>query len=154
MYLSRHVPLGNGPPLGEYPDFVAASVVIVLCLLVATGAESSTRFNIFLAIINICVVVFIIVSGEIYSCGKLFDIARLRAQNVLAGAWIWSWCFCHCRSGNMVDWFWSLQMINCGFVSSTASTSTDLENMFSYSLESAKTCTKTNNSDEKVTCKS
>lgn len=60
------MPFGNGQPLGEYPDFVGALVILLLCGLVASGVKSSTRFNIIFAVINIGVVLFIIGTGDCY----------------------------------------------------------------------------------------
>ena len=49
--------------LGDYPDFVAFLVVIVVSIFMAIGAKSSTNFNSVFTAINLAVVAFVITYG-------------------------------------------------------------------------------------------
>nr|XP_039271317.1 cationic amino acid transporter 4-like isoform X1 [Styela clava] len=62
-YFQHHVTMGDGVILASYPDFLALGIIVLLCVLVACGVNSSNKFNIAFALINVAVVGFIIITG-------------------------------------------------------------------------------------------
>lgn len=63
--MKEHVPLPGGL-LATYPDFIAAALVMVLSIIVAYGVKISSKFNIFFAVLNLSVIVFIISKFQIF----------------------------------------------------------------------------------------
>ena len=57
--------MGDGVILASYPDFLALGIIVLLCVLVACGVNSSNKFNIAFALINVAVVGFIIITGKL-----------------------------------------------------------------------------------------
>lgn len=65
-FTKHHVALWDlGVPITNYPDFIAAGIVIVIMIVVAIGAQCSSKFNSIFAMLNICVLLFFIVFGFI-----------------------------------------------------------------------------------------
>ncbi|XP_013143945.1 PREDICTED: cationic amino acid transporter 2 isoform X1 [Papilio polytes] len=54
----------NTPHLAKYPDFFAFSVIMVFSIALAFGVKESTKFNNFCTGVNLCVVLFVIISGS------------------------------------------------------------------------------------------
>jgi len=46
--------------LSSYPDFLAGAMVIFMTIVVASGVKLSSKVNIFFAILNVLVIIFII----------------------------------------------------------------------------------------------
>ncbi|EEB12285.1 Low-affinity cationic amino acid transporter, putative [Pediculus humanus corporis] len=63
-FFKTHFPM-NSDFLGDYPDFLAFGIVVLLSICLAFGLKSSTIINNILTILNLCVVAFVIVSGAI-----------------------------------------------------------------------------------------
>ena len=55
-----------GEPIAPYPDFVASTVILIMTVIVGTGANFSVKFNAFFAGFNICILVFCCIVGFIY----------------------------------------------------------------------------------------
>ena len=51
------------PGFSEYPDFVAATLIILVTLVIAIGVQFTVRINSIFTSINICVMLFVIVTG-------------------------------------------------------------------------------------------
>ena len=56
-----------GPPIAEYPDFVALALVVFMTLIVALGAKCASWFNTLFALVNVLILSFVIVVGFLYA---------------------------------------------------------------------------------------
>lgn len=56
----------DSPLLGNYPDFLAAGIAFLVCILVSVGTSLSARANGFFVTINIITVVLVLVTGFVY----------------------------------------------------------------------------------------
>ncbi|XP_045497928.1 cationic amino acid transporter 2-like [Colias croceus] len=54
----------DSPHLAKYPDIFAFSVIMVFSVALAFGVKESTKFNNFCTGVNLCVVLFVIISGS------------------------------------------------------------------------------------------
>ncbi|XP_045447844.1 cationic amino acid transporter 2-like [Melitaea cinxia] len=54
----------NSPHLAKYPDIFAFSVIMAFSVALAFGVKESTKFNNFCTGVNLCVVLFVIISGS------------------------------------------------------------------------------------------
>ncbi|CAG5038323.1 unnamed protein product [Parnassius apollo] len=61
--LEAALPL-NTPHLARYPDFFAFTVIMAFSVALAFGVKESTKFNNFCTGVNLCVVLFVIISGS------------------------------------------------------------------------------------------
>lgn len=61
-HLEAAMPLDT-PHLARYPDFFAFSVIMAFSVALAFGVKESTKFNNFCTGVNLCVVLFVIISG-------------------------------------------------------------------------------------------
>lgn len=52
------------PHLAKYPDLLAFSVIMLFSVALAFGVKESTKFNNFCTGVNLCVVLFVIISGS------------------------------------------------------------------------------------------
>ncbi|XP_013164388.1 PREDICTED: cationic amino acid transporter 2 isoform X2 [Papilio xuthus] len=62
-HLEAVLPL-NTPHLARYPDFFAFAVIMAFSVALAFGVKESTKFNNFCTGVNLCVVLFVIISGS------------------------------------------------------------------------------------------
>ncbi|CAG9786503.1 unnamed protein product [Diatraea saccharalis] len=62
-HLQAVMPL-DSPHLARYPDLFAFAVIMVFSVALAFGVKESTRFNNFCTGVNLCVVLFVIISGS------------------------------------------------------------------------------------------
>ncbi|KPJ06302.1 Low affinity cationic amino acid transporter 2 [Papilio machaon] len=62
-HLEAVLPL-NTPHLAKYPDFFAFAVIMAFSIALAFGVKESTKFNNFCTGVNLCVVLFVIISGS------------------------------------------------------------------------------------------
>ena len=53
----------SAPFLAEYPDWTAATITLLLAVLLSIGVKESSRFNNVFTILNLGVVLFVIVAG-------------------------------------------------------------------------------------------
>ena len=65
-YLMKHTPMPGGL-LATYPDFLAGALIILLTVVVAFGVKISSKFNIFFASLNLCVIIFIFCKYSAFS---------------------------------------------------------------------------------------
>ena len=88
-----------GEPIAEYPDFTAGAVILVVTMVLALGAQCSSKFNGFFACLNIGVLLFCIIVGFAYtdidnwtspSTGGFLPFGW---QGVMAGAGACFWAF-------------------------------------------------------------
>lgn len=54
----------DSPHLAKYPDIFAFTVIMVFSVVLAFGVKESTKFNNFCTGVNLCVVLFVIISGS------------------------------------------------------------------------------------------
>ena len=54
-----------GKPMTEYPDFMAAGILLVITLVVSIGAQCTSKFNSIFVMLNVCVLIFFTVVGLI-----------------------------------------------------------------------------------------
>nr|XP_054768633.1 cationic amino acid transporter 3-like [Lytechinus pictus] len=57
----------DSPLLGNYPDFLAAGIAFLVCILVAVGTSISARANGFFVTINVITVALVLVTGFVYA---------------------------------------------------------------------------------------
>lgn len=57
----------DSPLLGDYPDFLAAGIAILVCILVAVGTSISARANGFFVTINVITVALVLITGFVYA---------------------------------------------------------------------------------------
>ncbi|XP_072174837.1 cationic amino acid transporter 4-like [Diadema setosum] len=57
----------DSPILGKYPDFLAAGIAFLTCVLVAVGTSISARANGFFVSINVVTVIMVFVAGLVYA---------------------------------------------------------------------------------------
>ena len=53
----------SAPFLAEYPDWTAATITLLLAILLSIGVKESSRFNNIFTVLNLGVVLFVIVAG-------------------------------------------------------------------------------------------
>ena len=53
----------SAPFLAEYPDWTAASITLLLSIILSIGVKESSRFNNIFTILNLGVVIFVIIAG-------------------------------------------------------------------------------------------
>jgi len=53
----------NQPFLAEYPDWTAFAITLVLAVILSIGVKESTRFNNMFTILNLCIVIFVVLTG-------------------------------------------------------------------------------------------
>lgn len=51
--------LQRGSLIGEYPDFIAAGLVIIACIFVGWGSKAATSFNSLFTVLNLSVSLFV-----------------------------------------------------------------------------------------------
>ena len=59
-----------GPPIAEYPDFIACAIMLLLTVVASLGAKSSSTVNGIFTIINILILSFVFITGLIYADGS------------------------------------------------------------------------------------
>ena len=57
----------DSPLLGDYPDFLAAAIALLTCILVAVGTSVSAKANGFFVTINIITVLLVVIVGLIHA---------------------------------------------------------------------------------------
>ncbi|RVE45877.1 hypothetical protein evm_009476 [Chilo suppressalis] len=62
-HLQAALPL-DSPHLARYPDLFAFAVIMIFSVALAFGVKESTKFNNFCTGVNLCVVLFVIISGS------------------------------------------------------------------------------------------
>ncbi|XP_059061491.1 cationic amino acid transporter 2-like, partial [Achroia grisella] len=62
-YLQAAMPM-DSPHLASYPDLFAFAVIMVFSVALAFGVKESSKFNNFCTGVNLCVVLFVIISGS------------------------------------------------------------------------------------------
>ncbi|XP_052758227.1 cationic amino acid transporter 2 isoform X2 [Galleria mellonella] len=62
-YLQEVLPM-DSPHLASYPDLFAFAVIMVFSVALAFGVKESSKFNNFCTGVNLCVVLFVIISGS------------------------------------------------------------------------------------------
>lgn len=87
QWVTTHVGTINVHGLGNYPDFLAFSVCMLITLIQVTGVKKSTRFTIVITCINIAVICFIIIVGTLLADTKNWrDFMPYGTTGVLAGS--------------------------------------------------------------------
>uniref|UniRef100_UPI00358E25EE cationic amino acid transporter 2-like n=1 Tax=Myxine glutinosa TaxID=7769 RepID=UPI00358E25EE len=76
-FLKQNMPIGI-PYLAEFPDFMAAAVIMVLAGILALGVKESTFIHKVFTFVNIAVIVFIIIAGL---CKSDLDNWKLNPEN-------------------------------------------------------------------------
>ncbi|XP_022126817.2 cationic amino acid transporter 2 isoform X1 [Pieris rapae] len=72
----------DSPHLAKYPDIFAFTVIMIFSVSLAFGVKESTKFNNFCTGVNLCVVLFVIISGSFKADTKNW---RIPAEDVPKG---------------------------------------------------------------------
>ncbi|CAH0715860.1 unnamed protein product, partial [Brenthis ino] len=71
----------DSPHLAKYPDLFAFTVIMVFSVALAFGVKESTKFNNFCTGVNLCVVLFVIISGSFKADTKNWRIPASEVPN-------------------------------------------------------------------------
>ena len=75
------------PLLGNYPDFLAFSLLIVLTIVIIAGAAESSALNWLFTCLNLGVIIFVTVAGLVFAETKNWDnFSPFGFQGVMSGA--------------------------------------------------------------------
>jgi amino acid transporter len=85
-FFIHHIPL-NVQWLGDYPDFLAFTFIVVLTIVIICGAAQSSALNWLFTILNVFVILFATVAGLFFASPKNWDnFAPFGFHGIMSGA--------------------------------------------------------------------